>query len=123
MDTRAGDIEAVPHDCGHGILLLRLLREDDVDAAIEARLMHYVPCPACNPALAAELIGMQRKLSLAWAARDRYRARNLRLARRVAEREARRAAAMPAEKKSALPPAAAAILARAKARAAERGKQ
>ena len=120
---QASDAGAVPHDCGHGIRLLHLLREDDVDAAIEAGLMHYVPCPTCDPALAVELIGTQQKLSLAWAARDRYQARNARLARRVAEREAKRASVVPAEKKSALPPAAAAILARAKARAAERGKQ
>ena len=123
MGAQASDVETAPHDCGHGILLLQLLQEDEVDAAIEAGLMHYAPCPACDPALAAELIEAQQKLSLAWAARDRYLARNLRLARRIAEREARRVAAMPTEKKSALPPAAAAILARAKARAAERGKQ
>lgn len=122
MATRTSDVEASPHDCKHGIRLLQLLQEDDVDAAIEAGLMHYVPCPACDLALAAELSGTQQKLSRAWAARDRYLARNARLARRVAEREAKRAPVF-AERKSPLPPAAAAILARAKARAAERGGQ
>ena len=113
---------AVPHECNHGIRLLQLLQEDDVDAAIEAGLMRYVPCPACDPALAAELIETQQKLSMAWAARNRYLARNARLARRAAERDAKRSSAIP-EKKSPLPPAAAAILARAKARAAERGNR
>lgn len=122
MGTQAGDLEAPPHDCKHGIRLLRFLREDDIDAAIEAGLMRYVPCPACDPAAAAELTEAQRKLSMAWAARDRYLARNARLARRAAERDAKRAPAIP-ERKSPLPPAAAAVLARAKARAAERGKQ
>jgi hypothetical protein len=120
--TQAGDREAGAHDCGHGSLLLDLLRNDDVDAAIEAGLMRYVPCPACDPVLAAELIGTQRKLSMAWAARDRYLARNARIARRAAERDAQRSPAIP-EAKSPLPPAAAAILARAKAKAAERGRR
>src|SRR4051794_36165613 len=115
-------MEAGPHDCGHGIRLLGLLRNDNIDAAIEDGLVRYVPCPACDPALAAELIETQQKLSMAWAARDRYVARNARIARRAAERDAKRSPAIP-EKKSQLPPAAAAILARAKARAAERGKQ
>jgi hypothetical protein len=71
--------------------------------------------------LSTQLIATQRKLLGAWAARNRYQARNTRLAKRAAERDARRVAPV-AEKKSALPPAAAAILARAKAKAAERGK-
>lgn len=121
MGAQASDVEAVPHDCSRGIRLLQLLQADDVDAAIEAGLMHYVPCPACDPALAAELIEVKQKLSMAWAARDRYLARNARLARRAAERDVKRSSSIP-EKKSALPPAAAAILARAKAKAAERGK-
>ncbi len=110
-----------PHDCHRGALLLRQLRDDDMDAAVETGLMHYVPCPACNLALAAQLTEAQQQLSKAWAARERYRMRNERLSRRAAEREAKRAPAVPAEKKSSLPPAAAAILARAKAKAAERG--
>ena len=122
MGTQDRDAEVVPHDCSHAVRLLHLLQQDDVDAAIEAGLMRYVPCPACGPALAAELIETQQKLSIAWAARDRYLARNARLARRAAERDAKRSPALP-EKKSPLPPAAAAILARAKAKAAERGRQ
>jgi uncharacterized protein (UPF0212 family) len=111
----------LPHDCARAAGLVEYLRNDDVDAAIEAGLMGFVPCPACNPVLATQLVAAQRKLLTAWAARDRYRARIARLARRAAERDAGRAAPI-AEKKNALPPAAAAILARAKAKAAERGK-
>ena len=114
------------HDCARAIRLADYLRVDDVDAAIEAGLMDFVPCPSCDPLLAAQLAEVQRRLLTAWAARDRYRARNARLAKRTAERAAKRAAstaeAPTAERKSALPPAAAAILARAKAKAAERGR-
>jgi hypothetical protein len=119
---QASDMEAGAHDCGHGSRLLGLLQNDDVDAAIEAGLMHYVPCTACGLEVATKLIDAQQALSRAWSARDRYLARNARLARRLAEREAKRAPVV-AERKSPLPPAAAAILARAKARAAERGRQ
>ena len=119
---QASDGGTVPHDCSRGIHLQHLLQEDDVDAAIEAGLLRYVPCSACDPGLATKLIDAQQALSRAWAARDRYLARNERLARRAAERDAKR---MPivAKTKNPLPPAAAAILARAKARAAERGRQ
>jgi hypothetical protein len=114
------------HDCARAIRLAEYLQADDVDAAIEAGLMDFVPCPACDRVLATQLVDAQRKLLIAWAAHDRYRARNARLAKRAAERAAKRAVptaeAPTAEKKSALPPAAAAILARAKAKAAKRGK-
>ena len=120
MDPESSDAVA-RHDCRRATALVEYLRTDDVDTAIEAGLMDHVPCPACDQALAAKLVQAQRKLLGAWAARDRYRARNARLATRAAEREARRAAPV-VDRKSALPPAAAAILARAKAKAAERGK-
>ena len=122
MDTQAKPGGTVAHSCGDGLLLLHHLQSDDIDAAIEAGLMHYLPCPTCERALAVELDKARQKLSAAWAARDRYLARNARLARRVAEREAKRASAIP-ERKSALPAGAAAILARATAKAAERRKQ
>lgn len=105
--------------------LIRLLDADDVDAAIDAGLMQYVPCPACdsNDAQAvrdsARIRATHRRLTDAWAARDRYRARNARLQRREAERAARRAPARNTDTKiPSLPPAAAAALARAKAKAA-----
>jgi len=105
-------------------LLLRVLA-DDLDGALDAGLMDYVPAPGDEgllpdyPDLPARLLLAQRQLQRAWAARDRYRQRAQRLARRAAEREARRAPPAPTpDLKPALPPAAAAILARAKARAA-----
>ena len=119
METKATD---EPHDCRCGELLSRLLATDDIDAAIEAGLMRFAPCPACDPIVVAQVVAEQQRLTAVWAARDRYLARQARLARRTAERDARRAAPLP-ERKSALPAAAAAILARAKAKAAERTKQ
>ena len=110
------------HDCHRGQLLSRLLAADDIDAAIEAGLMRFVACPACDPILVARVAAEQQRLTTAWAARDRYLARRTRLARRAEERDVRRAAPAP-ERKSALPAAAAAILARAKAKAAERTKR
>lgn len=106
--------------------LLPLLRDGDVDAAIEAGLMRFHPCAACereDPSylpLCAPILETQQRLSRAWAARARYRQRTVRLARQAQERQARRAPVRAEEKQSALPPSAAAILARAKAKAAER---
>ncbi|MFT3762638.1 MAG: hypothetical protein QM761_08515 [Pseudoxanthomonas sp.] len=110
-----------PHDCDDGARLAALLRAGAIDAAIEAGLMDYVPCPDCDADAAAGLLAAQRRLSTAWAARERYRAREARLARIAAERAARRAP--PQAQKTALPPAAALALARAKARAARRDDQ
>jgi hypothetical protein len=80
------------------------------------------PAPAtnsCCPATRTFRSGCSRpqQLHAAWAARERYRARAVRLARREAERDARRTPAPAPDVKPALPAAAAAILARAKARA------
>ncbi|MFC3656953.1 hypothetical protein FZ025_01120 [Xanthomonas hyacinthi] len=110
--------------------LLRWVLDDDLDAAIDGGLMNYVGAtdddlldPA-HPQLRARLLAAQRRLREAWDARERYRARSARLARRAAAREARRAPpAAAAVAVPALPPAAAAILARAKAKAAARGPQ
>lgn len=105
--------------------LLRLVLADQLDAALAAGLMDYVPCPGDDtvlpgyPDLPGRLLQAQQQLQRAWAARDRYRQRAQRLARRAAERDARRAPPAPTpDLKPALPPAAAAILARAKAKAA-----
>jgi Na+-translocating ferredoxin:NAD+ oxidoreductase RnfC subunit len=106
--------------------LLRLLQRDDVDAAIEAGLMRFRPCSACErevagyTSLCAPIMEAQQRLDRSWAARDRYRARQARLARQAAARDARRTPAPVEKEKAALPPSAAAILARAKAKAAER---
>jgi hypothetical protein len=111
------------HDCEQGRRLAALLGGGDVDAALEAGLMDFVPCPACGAGDAAAVAAAQRRLSKAWAARERFRARAARLQRIAAERAARRAPPPLAQKPSALPPAAAAILEREKARAAGRDDQ
>ncbi len=104
--------------------VLAMLARDDLDAAIEAGLMDLLPCPpdcTCACATHGKVIReTQQRLKVAWDARDRHRARQLRQARRAAERDARRApvAAAQPTARPALPPSAAAILARAKARAA-----
>lgn len=109
----------VAHDCAQGTLLFQLLQVDDIDSAIEAGLMQYRPCPACDATQSTALIALQQRLAFNWAARDRYLARNARLARIAAERE-KRHTAQRVEKKSSLPPSVAAVLARAKVKAAER---
>jgi hypothetical protein len=107
------------------VQLLRCVLADDLDAAVAAGLMDYTPSPADatllpdHPDLPERLTAAQTQLQRAWAARERYRQRTVRLARRAAERDARRAPPPPSPAhKPALPPAAAAILARARAKAA-----
>jgi hypothetical protein len=108
------------HQCAHGLALWRQLRAHDVDAALDGGLMRFRPCPACDAEVASALVDRQRQLARAWDARDRHLARNARLERLRAERDSRRTAPAAA-RASSLPPAAAAILARAKARAAGGG--
>ena len=103
--------------------LLQFVVDDDLDAAVRAGLMDYTASPGettLSPAQSQLLLDAQQRLRIAWAARERHRARDARMARRAAEREARRAPPPVANSKPALPSAAAAILARAKARAAEK---
>ncbi|WP_434025949.1 hypothetical protein [[Pseudomonas] boreopolis] len=110
--------------------LLHCLLADDPDRAIELGLMDYAPSPGddaldpAHPDLPQRLLQAQARLRTAWAARERYRARTARLARRAAEREARRAPPPAPGRPAApaLPPLAAAILARAKAKAAAKGQ-
>ena len=109
-----------PHDCAQGARFFQLLQIDDIDSAIEAGLVQYRPCPACNTSYGVAIIAAQQQLAFNWAARDRYLARSARLARIAAERETRRAAPQ-VEQKTSLPPSVAAVLARAKMKAAERG--
>ena len=110
--------------------LLLLVLDDNLDAALAAGLMDYVPGPGDaallpgHPELPARLLQAQQQLQRAWAARARHQQRAQRLARRAAERDARRAPPAPTpELKPALPPAAAAILARARAKAAGKPPQ
>src|SRR5690606_34568859 len=75
--------------------LLALLADGDVDAALQAGLMDYPADP--GDAADAPLRQAQLRLREAWAARERYRARQQRLARIAAARDAqRRAQATPA---------------------------
>lgn len=98
--------------------LATLLRDGDLDAAIEAGLMDFVDDTAqpVDPPTRALLDDARQRLRAAWDARERYRARNARLQRRKAEREARRSPPPLPSAPPALPSAAAAALARAKAR-------
>lgn len=108
-------VPATPHQ------LLQFVTDDDLDAAVRGGLMDYVAAPAndgLTPQQSQRLLDAQQRLRQAWAARERHRARDARLAQRAAEREARRAPPPAPDSKPALPSAAAAILARAKARAA-----
>lgn len=113
---------AVP-DLPSPLFLLARVLDDDLDAALDAGLMDYVPAPGdpqLDPRLPGLLLQAQARLRQAWAARERHRRHQQRLVRRAAERQARRAP--PADSGThgpvpALPPAAAAALARAKARA------
>ncbi len=107
------------HDCAGAVRLAALLAGDDIDAALDAGLMDFTACADCDAAAIARIDAAKRRIEQAWAARTRHRTRNARLARIASEREARRAPVMT-EKKPALPPSAAAVLARAKARAARR---
>lgn len=110
-----------------------LLMADDVDGAIEAGLMTFTACGCTggDPGTIAPVMQAQARLRTAWDARRRYRLRQVRLARRAQEREARRLAVVPAStdtassapERPALPASAAAILARAKAKAADRSKR
>ncbi|AWH52903.1 hypothetical protein C1924_06785 [Stenotrophomonas sp. ESTM1D_MKCIP4_1] len=106
------------------VQLFTRVQADDLDGALQAGLMDYVVGEADaglvpgHPELPQRLLQAQHQLRDAWAARERYRARAVRLARREAERDARRTPPPAPDAKPALPAAAAAILARAKARAA-----
>lgn len=100
------------------------LGRDDVDAALSLGLLTAALCPACGADCRARVERIRQQRHDALAARERYRARAERLARRAAERDARRGApattAAAGPTAPALSGAAAAALARAKARAAGR---
>lgn len=114
--------------------LLAALHADDIDRALTLRLLDCTGCGDCSRACAAglpvaqALVAARDERLVALAARERFRARAARLERRAAERAAKRMPAVHAEtvvvtpQPSALPSGAAAALARAKARAAERHK-
>jgi hypothetical protein len=104
------------------------LRGDNLDAAITLGLLDsVVACLHCSTACRDALQAARETRLRALAARQRFRARDARLARKQRERAERRkpATAVPGPAAnmavSALPPAAAAALARAKAKAAGHG--
>lgn len=103
--------------------IVQALARDDLDAALQAGLMDWcgqAQCPAAaglTPPQLKRLQDAREERLRAFAARERHRARNQRLARRERERAERRAAAAAPR----LPGAAALALARAKARAASGG--
>lgn len=114
----------LPQDGGaHAIAAA--LATDDVDAALQAGLLASEPCPGCTDACRQALTVARDARRIAMAARDRFRAREARLARRKEERRRRATPARndasdhPAATPS-LPPAAAAALARARDKAAGR---
>lgn len=108
--------------------LVALLRDDAVDAAIDAGLMDDW-ADVCADVLDDHdartlLLATRGRLRTAWDARARFEARAARLARRAEERDAGRRPPSPAASEDdaaparpALPSSAAALLARAKARA------
>lgn len=123
---------SVPSAVPLALRLFRSLQRDDLDQAIRDGLMDYQASAADDqlipeaPDLSRQLIATQQRLQNAWDARARHRQRAARLARRAAERNARRMpppAPAAATQTPALPPLAAAILARAKAKAAGRKPQ
>ena len=107
--------------------LLAAIAADDLDAAIDLGLLQFelqpgVPCADCGPAI-ARLVAARDARRSAFAARERHRRRDARLAQRIEANAARRkagTAAIADMPKPGLPDAAAAALARAKARAAHR---
>lgn len=102
---------------------------DDLDRAIELGLLTNPGCTGCSDACSKMMTSARDARVRALAARERFRAREARLQRRADERankpEVREATAASnaAVAKPALPSAAAAALARAKAKAAERGSR
>jgi hypothetical protein len=111
-------------DVAHAVVAA--LTRDDLDRAIDAGLLTCSFCPGCSDACTRMLLTARAHRERALAARERFRAREARLARRRRERAERREASPPAAGRPAatppLPPAAAAALARAKAKAAGRNE-
>ena len=104
--------------------LQRALVADDLDAALQAGLLDAHPCLGCSDACNGALVEARDARRFALSARERFRAREARLQRRRAERDAARRPAATTSTIAApgddLPPAAADALARALARARER---
>ena len=101
---------------------------DDLDLAISLGLLSFkAPANGCDHCAAriAVLVAARDARLRALAARERYRARQARLAERAEARARKRAGAAPEASVdvTSLPSGAAAVLARAKARAAAKQRQ
>lgn len=97
--------------------ILAALCEDDLDSAMARGLLDVQACSTCDETCHARWIAARDARRFALAARDRHRARDARLRRRKAEREAARVPKAPLAQAPALPASAADVLARALARA------
>jgi hypothetical protein len=122
--TTSNSLMASCPDCSSASIrmLLDAIDTDDLDRAIELGLLDFKPaCDCVQCALSiATLVATRDARLRALAARDRFRAREARLAARAEARAKRRAEAQAAPRAPAmpaLPPAAAAALARALAKA------
>lgn len=105
--------------------LLAALQNDDISAALAHGLLDAQPCPGCSDACNTRLSDARDARRFALAARERHRARAVRLERIAAARDAaRRPVAEPVRATVApsatLPPTAADALARALAKARQR---
>jgi hypothetical protein len=101
--------------------VLAALGDDDLDAALQRGLLEVDACRQCSDGCRARLAAARHDRADALAARERYRARAARLARRKAERDAARVAPTTSTAKApTLPASAADVLARALAKAATR---
>ena len=97
--------------------VLTALASDDLDAALAQGLLEGLRCPFCDSRCNALIADACDARLVALAARERHRARELRLRQRKAERDAARVAKTSPAQAPALPAAAAAVLARALAKA------
>ena len=109
-----GCVASVP---AHG--LVAALQVDDIDGAIERGLLSTEGCPSCTPVCSAQLLQARDTRRFALDDRERFRARQRRLSERAAQRDAARRP-KPAAGAPGLPAAAAAVLARALAKAGKR---
>jgi hypothetical protein len=102
---------------GDGHRIVAALAEDDLDTAIDTGLLESDGCRSCSPSCRVLLLDARDARRAALAARERFRTREARLARRQQERHSHReqAPSQPATQVPPLPPAAAAALARARA--------
>ena len=113
--------------CADQILhtLVEALAADDIDRALTLGLLAFESeenvniCTECSSRIRTVMAARNERLR-ALAARERYRAREVRLAARAEARSRKRSASttLPSAAAPSLPPAAAAALARAKARVA-----